>query len=143
MENDEREAERDLIRLNHERVRASIGSLSNRELLPRPSTHDIRFQSPRLSMPVDALAHRLSRTKSFFERPASVYPNQTPINRFIPLDLKRLSISTINSINNRSPRVYKQMKLKLDEHHPHLRVHVASINQEKRDIEHKLKEFLH
>lgn len=140
LENDEREAERDLIRLNHDRIRASLSSISNRALSSRPSTQLFRSRTPRLSTPIDSLIQRSSRTKLLFERPFSV--NRTSIDRFIPSDGKRLSNSTVNSMTKKFPWICKPMQSNFDENPSYLRVHVDSINQQKRDIEQKLKEFL-
>lgn len=43
----------------------------------------------------------------------------------------------------KSPRVWKEIHVKSTEIPPHLRKHANSINRQKREIEQKLKEFLH
>ncbi len=146
LENDEREAERDLVRLNHDLARVSVSSLSNRRLSSRPSTHFSRSSTPRISIPIDPnliIEPSSQRTHILLERPMSVYPSGTSIDRLTPMDYKRLSLGKTHLLDRRSPWISKQIQLKFNENRSDHRFYVDSINEQKREIEEKLKVFLH
>jgi len=73
----------------------------------------------------------------------SVYPSGTSIDRFTPLDYKRLSLDKTNLLDRKSPWMSKQIQLKFNENRSDHRFYVDSINEQKREIEEKLKVFLH
>lgn len=144
LENDEREAERDLKRLHHDLARASISSLSQQPTFGRQSTILSRSTTPYFSIVLDSGAivetTPISSRKVLHTRPISIQVDQTNDDRLPLLDPKRRSKSFSS---RKSPWTLKEVHLKSKEIPPHLRKHFNSINRQKREIEQKLKEFLH
>ena len=140
LENDEREAERDLRRLNRDRVRASRSSLSHKPASIRQNSSLSRSNTPCFSIVLDSgsvIDAIPTTTKVSPRRPLSIN-----IQR-ISDDFPHSRRTSTPFINEKFPRTCREIHPKSNEIPPHLRKHANSINRQKREIEQKLKEFLH
>ncbi len=140
LRSDERDVERDLIRLNRDLAKIS----SFRSISRSPSF--TRNQTSRLA----SIAEENSSTLPIIEKPkvilgrsSSLNTNRNSVNHLIPIQ-KRLSPIKNEQQSHSLPKYnFQQVIAKTSDDRLYLQHHAHIINQQKRLIEQKLKQFLH
>lgn len=133
------------MRLNHDLTRISLSSSLSQHPLPHENNSYSRSQTPRLSLPIDAnpTTQTPQKTKLLRGRSQSITPSRITMDHFTSINRKRSSLGKTNSFNEKFPWMFEHINSKSIENHSYLQQHVDSINQQKREIEAKLKLFLH
>lgn len=144
LQSDEREFERDLERYNRDLARPSYSSLLEHPQLSDPNKEFFRSQTPRWSLTSDnnSPIPTERRTRIIIGHTLSMNTPRTSVDRFTPISPKRLSINRISSFNTKSPLISRRINSTTSNIRPSFQQHADSINQQKREIEQKLKEFL-
>ncbi len=111
--------------------------------MPQKNKDYSRSSTPRGSIPIEinSTLQRAQTTKLLLGRTLSISTNTT-MDRFTPVTRERTSINKTNPFNEKFPWMSKHTNSKSNEKHLYLQIHRASINQQKREIEEKLKQFL-
>lgn len=145
LESDEREAERDLKRFNRDLARPSYSSLLDQNPLSDQNKDFYRLPTPRWSLSSDINSPNQTprNSKVILGRTFSICTNPATVDRFTPVNQKRSPINKTNSLNDRYPWMSKRINGATNENRPYFQQHADSINQQKREIEQKLKQFLH
>jgi len=142
LRNDERGIERDLVRLNRDLAKiSSLHSISRSPTLSRnPTSRLSAIAEENLSIPP------IEKPKIILRRSSSTNTNRTSIHHLIPIQ-KRSSMIKTNPYNEQSFALskpsFQQVIAKTSDDRLYHQYHAHIINQQKRLVEQKLKQFLH
>ncbi|CAF1108621.1 unnamed protein product [Rotaria magnacalcarata] len=144
LQSSERNVERDLIRLKRDLARVSFSSSLNQCPLPLENNDITQVQSEQaltvsgINSPVQSP----QKGRIILGRSISINGPRTSAGRLSPIHQKRFSLNQPVSISEKS-LIEKQPNWKGNEDRSNLQKHAVIIDQEKREIEQKLKLFLH
>ncbi|CAF3381539.1 unnamed protein product [Rotaria sp. Silwood1] len=143
LENNERDIERDLMRLNRDLARIAFSSPLGQSSVPNENHDPSQVQTGNLSSTtnINPTAPILPKTKLDLERSISVGTSRATVGLMTLIHQKRLSLNQTNSFNERSS-IDKPIFSKANEERPYLQQHGLMMDREKRKIEQKLKLFL-
>jgi len=132
------------MRLSRDLARPSVTSLLDQNSLSHQNKDYFRSPTPRgsIHMEINSTIQRPQTTRLLLGRSLSISTNRTTNDRFTPITGQRPSINKTNPFNEKFPWMSKHTNSKSNEKHLYLQIHRASINQQKREIEEKLKQFL-
>ncbi|CAF2393721.1 unnamed protein product [Rotaria sp. Silwood2] len=143
LENNERDIERDLIRLNRDLARIALSTSVGQSPVSNEDNDPLQVQTEPLSSTtsINSMVQTSPKTKLILGRSISMNTSKTTTGHLTPLHQKRLSLNQTSSCNERSPWIDKQTFSKVNEERPYLQQHGLIIDREKRKIQQKLKCF--
>jgi hypothetical protein len=130
------------MKLNRDLARISILPSIGRSPSIQPNRDLSRSQTPRFSSinDVNSTVASPQKSKVLPGRPFTINTSRITINL---LTSRRSSITKLNSFKETPPWVRKQPILETNENRPYFQLHAHEISRQNREIEQKLKEFLH